>query len=219
MIDNGQIEAQKFDLSELADRTVAYEDPFICQGGREKCDRKCQISRIRIGNKTYPFGGACNKYYNLFANKKEADIKALDLVALRERLLLKYAGISTDNNHHGNDASDSNVQKKEYNRGKVGINFSLMTNTLLPLYAVFFKALGYEVVYPDKFDAEGLSRKGAPFCWPVEQSHGIFQDLLSLEPDIIFLPHVKAFPVPGGQDVSVCVPLYNQNHIFLNLLS
>jgi predicted CoA-substrate-specific enzyme activase len=206
MIDNGQIEAQKFDLSELADRTVAYEDPFICQGGREKCDRKCQISRIRIGNKTYPFGGACNKYYNLFANKKEADIKALDLVALRERLLLKYAGISTDNNHHGNDASDSNVQKKEYNRGKVGINFSLMTNTLLPLYAVFFKALGYEVVYPDKFDAEGLSRKGAPFCWPVEQSHGIFQDLLSLEPDIIFLPHVKAFPVPGGQDVSVCCP-------------
>lgn len=112
MIDNGQIEAQKFDLSELADRTVAYEDPFICQGGREKCDRKCQISRIRIGNKTYPFGGACNKYYNLFANKKEADIKALDLVALRERLLLKYAGISTDNNHHGNDASDSNVQKR-----------------------------------------------------------------------------------------------------------
>ncbi|NLL46621.1 MAG: CoA activase, partial [Clostridiales bacterium] len=206
MLENGQIETQKFDLSELAARTVIYEDPFICRGGREKCDRKCRISRIKIGNKTYPFGGACNKYYNLFANKKEADIEALDLIALRERLLLKYADLSTDDKHPGNDASDSYVRKNEYSRGKVGISFTLMTNTLLPLYAVFFKSLGYEVVYPEKYDADGLSRKGAPFCWPIEQAHGIFQDLLSLKPDIIFLPHVKAFPVPGGQDVSVCCP-------------
>lgn len=225
MLDNGQIEPEKYDLSELAHRMVTYENPFICQGGKEKCDRKCQISRITIGNKTYPFGGACNKYYNLFANKKEADIEALDLVVLRERLLLEYVGLSTDNNHLGDDTSAPYVHKKEYSEGtelgrnqeelshgkaspikKVGISFSLMVNTLLPLYAVFFKALGYDVVYPTKYDAEGLSRKGAAFCWPVEQAHGILQELLSAKPDIIFLPHVKAFPVPGGQDVSVCCP-------------
>ncbi|NLE23736.1 MAG: activase, partial [Clostridiaceae bacterium] len=196
MLDNGQIDPERYDLSELAERTVTYDDPFICRGGREKCDRKCQISRIKIGNKTYPFGGACNKYYNLFANKKEADIEALDLVALREKLLLEYAGLNTANNHPG---KASPVKK-------VGINFSLMVNTLLPLYAVFFKALGYEVVYPVKADAEGSSRKGAAFCWPIEQAHGTLQELLKAKPDIIFLPHVKAFPVPGGQDVSVCCP-------------
>lgn len=196
MLDNGQIDPVRYDLSELAERTVTYDDPFICQGGREKCDRKCRISRIKIGNKTYPFGGACNKYYNLFANKKEADIEALDLVALREKLLLEYAGLSTENNHLG----------KAFPVKKVGINFSLMVNTLLPLYAVFYKTLGYEVVYPVKSDAEGSSRKGAAFCWPIEQAHGTFQELLNAKPDIIFLPHVKAFPVPGGQDVSVCCP-------------
>lgn len=192
MLDIGQIEPQKFDLAELARRRVDYEEPFICQGGKEKCDRKCQVSRIRIDNKIYPFGGACNKYYNLLANKKEAKIDELDLISLRERLLLEYAEL--------NNSELSSATKK------VGINFSLMVNTLLPLYAVFFKALGYEVVYPRKSDAEGSSRKGAAFCWPVEQAHGTFQELLGLNPDIVFLPHVKAFPVPGGQDVSVCCP-------------
>jgi len=204
MLDNGQIETQNFDLEELASRTVTYKEPFICQGGKEKCDRKCQISRITIGNKTYPFGGACNKYYNNFTryrnhfgNKEEADVETLDLVALRERLLIKYAELDTDKNTIDNKTSPAK---------KIGISLSLMANTLLPLYAVFFKTLGYEVVYPVKYDAEGLSRKGAAFCWPVEQAHGILQELLGLKPDIVFLPHVKAFPVPGGQDVSVCCP-------------
>ncbi len=222
MLDIAQIEPQKFDLAELADRRVDYEDPFICSGGKEKCDRKCRIARIRIGDKTYPFGGACNKYYNLLANKKEVKTDELDLVALRERLLLQFAELNTlcENQkkiHHtqikeyagglesyGNEVTLS--RSKISSAKKVGINFSLMVNTLFPLYSVFFKSLGYEVVYPQKSDADGVSRKGSAFCRPVEQAHGTLRELLRLKPDIIFLPHVKAFPVPGGQDVSVCCP-------------
>ncbi|MCX7774369.1 MAG: acyl-CoA dehydratase activase-related protein, partial [Clostridia bacterium] len=81
-----------------------------------------------------------------------------------------------------------------------------MVNTLYPLYAGFFTALGYEVVYSSQYSAEGCSRRGAAFCWPIEQAHGTFKELLELKPDILFLPHVKALPVPGGEDVRVACP-------------
>ncbi|HHW23300.1 MAG TPA: CoA activase [Clostridiaceae bacterium] len=253
MLELKQIEPMSFDLKELADRQVIYDEPFVCAGGKEKCDRKCTISRIRIENKVYPFGGACNKYYNMRVSQKDANMEELDFVALRERLLLnaqadngdipqesrpaeqRCVPIANSNCHptkenaaHVLDAKnlkDSSVattlvvssqQNDINNKGlpqndtsnvrKVGINFSLMTNTFFPLYSTFFRKLGYEVVYDPKPDSEGCSQKGAPFCWPVEQAHGILKSLLKLEPDIVFLPHVKAYPVPGGQDVSVCCP-------------
>ncbi len=195
MLELKQVEPQSFDLKELANRKVIYEEPFICAGGKEKCDRKCTISRIKIDGRVYPFGGACNKYYNQLLSKRDDNIEELDFVALRERLLLEFSEIS-----QGDGSGDTESPKK------VGINFSLMTNTLLPLYSIFFKRLGYEVVYETRPDSEGCSRKGAPFCWPIEQAHGTLKALLDLEPDILFLPHVKAFPVPGGADVSVCCP-------------
>ena len=34
-------------------------------GRGEKCDRGCEISMMIIEGERYPFGGACNKYYNL----------------------------------------------------------------------------------------------------------------------------------------------------------
>lgn len=216
MLELKQIEPIDFDLKELANRQVVYDKPFVCAGGKEKCDRKCTISRIRIKEKVYPFGGACNKYYNQRISKKDADMEELDFVALRERLLLSAQGdgssVSSEKNNvvinrQTKDSSvDSLPQNDTNNVKKVGINFSLMTNTFFPLYSTFFKKLGYQVVYDASPDSEGCSQKGAPFCWPVEQAHGTLKALLSHEPDIVFLPHVKAFPVPGGQDVSVCCP-------------
>ncbi len=198
MLELGQIEAHEFDLKELSERQVYYEEPFICKGGKENCDRKCSISRIQIGNKVYPFGGACNKYYNLLTRKQEADIEALDLVALRERLLFQ----SID----GPASISAGSQEIKRSGKKVGLNLSLMVNTLFPLYAGFFQSLGYEVVHANEVDSEGCSRKGSAFCWPVEQAHGTLKALLDMKPDIVFLPHVKALPVPGGDDVRVACP-------------
>ncbi|MBU4444480.1 activase, partial [bacterium] len=64
-VDRGLIKEQLFDLETLANRKVRYKKPFICPGGKEKCDLKCEINRIDIDGKTYPFGGACNRYYSL----------------------------------------------------------------------------------------------------------------------------------------------------------
>ncbi|MBN1539990.1 MAG: activase, partial [Candidatus Thermoplasmatota archaeon] len=64
-IEKGLIKEGQFDLFELANREVEYLEPFTCQGGKEKCDLGCEVARIKIGDKVYPFGGACNRYYNL----------------------------------------------------------------------------------------------------------------------------------------------------------
>ncbi len=45
-----------------------YSKSFICNGGDEKCDRRCEIAVIEIDGHKYPFGGACNRYYNLRQN-------------------------------------------------------------------------------------------------------------------------------------------------------
>lgn len=197
-IELGLLQSQDIQLTELAAREVSYETPFTCAGGHEKCDRKCSITRIRIKGRVYPFGGACNKYYNLLSPMPDLDLDAMDFVAMRERLLMQTR------------SPGQTCSPQQYcalpNGKSVGINRSLLTNTLYPLYRAFFEYLGYEVILPQKSDPEGLSRKGAAFCWPVEQAHGTLKALLNEKPDILFLPHVKAIPVPGGEDVRVTCP-------------
>ncbi len=64
MLDIGLLQKKEFNIKELADREVSYGKSFICQGAAENCDRRCEISMIHINGKKFPFGGACNKYYN-----------------------------------------------------------------------------------------------------------------------------------------------------------
>jgi predicted nucleotide-binding protein (sugar kinase/HSP70/actin superfamily) len=56
-----------------------------------------------------------------------------------------------------------------------------------------------EVVTSTDVDIAGVEEAGAPFCLPVLQSHGLIKDLLSKNPDRIFIPHVRS-TVPAGQD-------------------
>lgn len=198
----GLAPAGSFDLGELAGREVSYGSPFTCAGGKEKCDRKCIVNRINIAGKVYPFGGACNKYYNMLGTGKETDNK-VDYVALRQKLVFdKY--------------SVQRAKVLDRKKGKtVGINNSLLTNSLYPLYHNFFTALGYDVVLSDGIDKDGVERKGSAFCYPVEISHGAVANLMQKRPDIIFLPHVKAMNVPNGGKASVTCPFVQAEPYYL----
>lgn len=187
----GHVQPKVWDLKELSAREVCYEDPFICAGGKEKCDRKCSINRIRIHGKVYPFGGACNKYYNQLVSKRD-EAEDRDYVTLREKLLFESA--------------EPFIVGVPDRGKKIGLNRSLMINTLYPLYEGFFRSLGYALILSDGVDPEGSARRGSAFCWPVEQAHGTFRNLLDQKPDYIFMPHVKALPVPGGDEVRVACP-------------
>jgi len=194
-IEAGLINPGPFDLRDLAGREISYLEPFVCAGGSDGCDRKCTINRLRIAGKLYPFGGACNKYYNLMqAHPPETETAKLDLVALREHLLRQGC------------RNDPKVNSAPLNGKRLGLQPSLMTQGLFPLYYGFFRSLGYEIVVPAAPDPDGYLRKGAAVCWPMEQAHGLIQALLKLKPDVIFLPHVKAVPVSGGNGARVVCP-------------
>lgn len=170
----GLLEPGKFDLDELAQREVSYKEPFVCAGGKEKCDLTCKISRIVIDGKTYPFGGACNKYYNLIYSKK-FEISKYDHIRKRNELMF--------------NRNDSEASEKEY-RSTIGINLSFHIHTLYPLFYHFFTELGFKVVLPDYLDERGFEREHTSFCYPAQVSLCMFQNLLDKDPDYIFLPEI-----------------------------
>lgn len=177
----GFMRPQRFSLEALRYRDLAYGKPFRCNGGAERCDRRCEIARIRIEGRTHPFGGACNRWFNLRFDRKE-DTAGLDLAHAWERLVFERK-----------DAGEAPAP------GTVGLNKSFFTNAFYPLYRRFFEALGLRVVLPEAIRQEGVDRRGAAFCWPVEIAHGYLQDLLDRGVDWLFLPHFKGGePRNGG---------------------
>ncbi len=173
-LENNLENEKEFDLDSLIKRDVKYGEPFKCAGGKEKCDIGCEVLRIIIEGKTYSFGGACNKYYNIIHNLKFDEDK-LDLVAHREKLLFyKYTPYYN---------IDDNAKK-------IGINRSLYVNTYYPLYYNFFSKLGFKVIISENSLKEGEDTALSSFCYPMLLSHGFFQDLLNKKPDYVFMPHL-----------------------------
>ena len=182
-IETGLMSEMRFDLQNLAKREVEYGKSFVCKGGKEKCDRRCEIATIKVEGKKYPFGGACNRYYNL-RHHVHYDVGKLDLVAIRQKLVFEKYG------------ARSPAQMGIKPRGSIGFNRSFLINTYYPLYSNFFSELGYEVILPQKPSQEGIDQRNAPFCYPVELAHGFFYSLIESGSPLnyIFLPHFKAIP-------------------------
>ena len=198
-LDQGLLEEQTFDLAELASREVEYLEPFICKGGREKCDRGCEIARIRVGDKTFPFGGICNRYENLVRNKK-VDQAGRNLVAWRERRVFQPP------------ATPATSGK---NRPTVGVNRSYLTRSYCPLFSTFFAELGCEVVLPDRVDPRGVDQQASAFCFPGELAHGFMADLLSKKTDFLFLPHMRTLPADAPNDNAFACVLVQSEPYYL----
>jgi predicted CoA-substrate-specific enzyme activase len=178
----GVTQKRRFDLRILAERTVEYRKSFTCPGDGNGCDRKCSITNIRLEGKQYPFGGSCNKYYNLRFNLQQNSAQK-DLVAFRHQQL--FTG-------YNQEQSLSPHQKS------IGINLSFLTYSFFPLYHTFFKKLGLRVVIPGKALPEGIKFQGSSFCYPAALSHGLFFDLLHKKPDYLFLPQVTEIHVTNA---------------------
>lgn len=181
----GLLSTEKFSLEELTRRKVKYENSFICSGGKEKCDRKCEVRIINIEGKKYPFGGACNKYENVVQNLV---INSSENNYLRKRELK----IFEMNENHG--------------KKTIGIGKSFSMNSLFPLFYGFFKRLGFKVILSDNSDRRGWEKQKAAFCFPLELSHGYLFDLISKDPDYLFVPAVRGMKVENSNNYNVYCP-------------
>ncbi|MFH2218223.1 MAG: acyl-CoA dehydratase activase [Pseudomonadota bacterium] len=211
-IETGLMEPARFDLEVLANREVAYGKSFVCKGGKEKCDRRCEIAMIELADKKFPFGGACNRYYNLRHNITY-DVGNLDLVRVREQLIFDKYGVKAAIG----SANVSPTSDRRSRRGSIGFNRSFLVTTYYPLYSTFFAELGFDPVMPDTCSQEGIDLKNAAFCYPAELAHGFFYALLCMEnpPDFIFLPHFKAVPISDGSTSSQVCPFVQGETFFL----
>ncbi|MCX6154276.1 MAG: acyl-CoA dehydratase activase [Candidatus Kapabacteria bacterium] len=186
-IELGLYEEKEFSLDNLANRAVTYKDPFICAGGREKCDLQCSVNLINVEGKTYPFGGSCNKYYNI---RFKTNIHAEKYDYVKKRHILTYEKYAP--------AAELPESVKT-----VGINQSFHTHTAYPLYYNFFTKLGYKVVLSDKVEEEGLERELTSFCYPCQLSLGMFQDLVNKKPDYYFMPSILEMYVGDNEDTRI----------------
>lgn len=185
MLDIGLLERKSFDLGHLAAREVTYGKPFICQGKPENCDRKCEISMIQIEGKKFPFGGACNKYYNQLhrLNFNVADFNHVN--KRRELLFDTFAKPRPD------IRADAKV---------VGFNRSFQINTLYPMFFNFFNELGFKVIMPDTARQTGIDKAMTSMCLSSQIALGMFEDLLDKKPDYIFLPQIMEMHVSEQEE-------------------
>ena len=178
----GLLQPAAFDLDELANRAVEYGKTFVCPGTSERCDRGCDINIIKLNGKSYPFGGACNKYYNI-AHHLRIDPKPFDFVARRQQAV--FAAPAAPQPPSG---------------PAIGLTRSFLVNLLYPLYAHFFQELGCRLVFPENVDPEGTARTNSSFCFPAVIGHGMMMSLIKQKPDYIFLPHIHELHVEKGMD-------------------
>jgi predicted CoA-substrate-specific enzyme activase len=151
-------------------------ESFVC----EHCPNHCEIKKVQLPDaEPLYYGSRCDRYNIKKTTKK---IKGLGAFEYRQRKLLEYAGL--DEKHQMPAASAT----------KIGIPMSLITWELLPLFARFFKALGFDVVLSGQTDKRtirmGVESVTAQSCFPVKVAYGHILDLISKEVDYIFLPSV-----------------------------
>ncbi len=183
----GIIPKKKFDLLELAGREVEYGKSFTCRGMPEHCDRKCTINMIHVAGKKIPFGGACNKYYNIM-RKIKVEAEQLNHVETRQNLTF---------------AKSVREAKVKDNAPVIGLNRSFHTYTLYPLYYTFFNELGCRVVLPDTVEQSGIDKGMTSYCLSGKNSLGMFQNLLSKKPDYVFIPHIKEMHVSDQKEYRI----------------
>jgi predicted CoA-substrate-specific enzyme activase len=198
-VDEGLFQKGGVNLKHLVQKDFEYGKPFICGGGKEKCDRKCEISMIITGGEKFPFGGACNLYENM---RKKTDLNSkLDLVRLRQHLVFEKYG----------------AKRPDICKGKIGFNKSFLVNTYFPLYSTFFSELGYEPILPLNASQNGIDERNAAFCYPAELSHGFIHTLINSNepPNYLFLPHLKAVPSSNKSIHSQVCPFVQGESFFL----
>ncbi|MBW2525927.1 MAG: hypothetical protein JRI23_17220 [Deltaproteobacteria bacterium] len=171
-------------LASLAQGEMEVAGSFRCKA----CDNSCEVKKIRVGGRIYPFGGLCPKYE--LERRGRSDVsEGRDLVALRNRMMFE----------------EYRPEPPAAPRGTVGIPLCLTAFELFPLYAKLVCELGYEVILSDTLSG-GDIRTAAAICYPCQLAHRAVGDLLDRGVDFVLLPRVLDLEIPDGRLHSYTCP-------------
>lgn len=170
----GDCPEKEYRLDDLVAGSIEVKGIFRC----EACRNNCEIQKIALGERIYPFGGLCSKFENI-RHGNSMGKNAEDYVETRNTLMFEEFGpVSVPNS-----------------RGRIGLPMALTSYELLPFYAKLINEMGYELVLSEHSKI-GNAKTLAPICYPCEIVHGAVYDLINKKVDHIFLPYVIEFDIP-----------------------
>lgn len=184
LLNEGHCEKRSFELNKLAGGSIEVKDTFRCKA----CRNVCEIQRIVVREKVYPFGGLCSKY-EMKRHGSEIDHNGLDMVEIRNNMMFQEFGPAELLNPKGN----------------IGLPLALTTYELFPFYAKLINELGYNVILSETSKI-GNRRALSPICYPGEIAHGAVYDLINKETDYIFIPYLLEFGIDEGYKHSFTCP-------------
>jgi len=154
-------------------------ESFTC----EHCPNHCEIKKVELpGAEPLYYGSRCDRYNLKKKTEKTGDLGAFKY---RERLLLECV--------NGSDSAGEKGGRTE-TKGTIGIPMALIYWELLPLFARFLEALGFEVVVSGRTDKRiirmGVESVTAQPCFPVKVAYGHIAELIDKKVDYIFLPSI-----------------------------
>jgi len=162
----------RFKGFDLTKRKYTLES-FVC----EDCPNMCEIHRVDIeGEEPLYYGSRCEKYD---INRSKKQVEGIDLFKLREKFLYsvkKRASVD---------------ERKDIT---IGIPRVLIFHELYPLWAGFFRSLGYRVILSansnQKILEDSLEHFSSETCFPVKVTFGHIIDLIRKRVDYVFLPSI-----------------------------
>jgi predicted CoA-substrate-specific enzyme activase len=183
LLERGDVKPRAFDLRDLVKGEMEEQGTFPCAA----CENRCEIRRISIRGKAFPFGGLCSKFESA-RQKKRKITEGIDMVSMRNQLMFEEFGPKP-------------VAKA---RGTIGLPLALTAYELLPFYARFINELGYNVVLskPSKI---GNSKTKAALCYPCQVMHGAVYDLAE-GVDYLWIPYVLEMSAEDGAPHSYTCP-------------
>lgn len=169
----GDVEQKVYSLDDLICGNMEIKGTFKCA----TCENKCEIQKISIRDKIYPFGGLCSKY-DLKRHAGKDRKKGRDYVEMKNALMFdKFCPEPLDNP-----------------AGTIGLPMALTTFALFPFYAKLINELGYNMVL-SQVSKTGNTKTKTALCYPCEVVHGAVYDLLSKDVDYILLPRIIEFAI------------------------
>jgi activator of 2-hydroxyglutaryl-CoA dehydratase/predicted nucleotide-binding protein (sugar kinase/HSP70/actin superfamily) len=189
------------DLGLVLDARIERKDDFVCASSRGcgGAGNRCRIDRITTlvagERQRFTWGGACSLYDRGARGGKLPD-RAPDPFRARDELIAALA--------RSEGAAPPGAPR-------VAVTDEFLLKELFPFFVTLLRGLGAEpVVVTGAGRAalkRGIARANVPFCAPMQQFHGLVDDLLDGEPDAILLPRLRSVPRAGVEQHATTCPI------------